>query len=529
MHRAGIVMSVAKRHAVVMTRDGEFCRIPARDGMVVGAEVSWEVREGGRGRIWRRLAVSAAAAVVALTAGFAFAGRLLPVPHAYAYVSLDINPSVSLVVDQRKRVIWDQPLNPDGQALLAKVHARNRGLSEVIAQLIDASVAGRMMPADDTILISAAPAYSDHDVDDVTTVAVTAVQAAIHHNHQASALHPSVCAIDLSRTVWQAATEAHLSPGKLAAYLVAHEEGKTLSLSDLQGQTLAKVLNSANNAKSVLRTLQSGDDAAMASLVRSLQSSGRLTVAGQSEVAHTTTHASQTGGAGDTSDSSSSHSSTHPASSDSSTPVVANTLDGGTTAGSAGTKAHRRGAAKDEQRVVRIQFGDVTLWVDLGPVAKPSTNPVRSGTGNGSSFYAVAPKAHGDKARITPTKSTASKRDELIPHHQLTRGHHHDSRMVLTDRVHRGASVEHHAAHKASGSHGWGVWHKKSRSHGEHSSSHGRGKSSSHQHGNKGKGPVHPGQPLQSVRHKALDAGSAWRSGKHDVEGVLNGVYRALR
>ncbi|WP_067923308.1 anti-sigma factor domain-containing protein [Alicyclobacillus shizuokensis] len=389
----GVVLGITRRHAIVLTRDGEFCRIPRRSGMSVGGEVSWEMHRHARNRGWQKAAVAVCTAVVFAGIGLLGAGQFWPSGRAYAYVSLDINPSVSLTVDRHTRVLRASPLNASGRSLLEHVHVDGDALGQAIAQLVTATVTGQMMSSGDTILVSAAPADSSHAVGDMASRAAAAVKSAISGNPSARRLHPRVYSLDLSHSVWKTAAAAKLSPGKLAAYLAAHKEGEPVSLSDLSGDTLARVLTTAQTSKSLLNTLENGDDAAIASLIRSLPASSAPTSAVPSRASESGTAArSGSGGA-----SSSQHGQ----------PQAAGPTDGASPQSGTGqppAQASGSSYSEDKAGFVRIEVGGVTLWVQV----QPSETPPRDDGGAASTLKQGRVKTANQPTNFQTKARTAS-------------------------------------------------------------------------------------------------------------------------
>ncbi|WP_067930781.1 anti-sigma factor domain-containing protein [Alicyclobacillus kakegawensis] len=358
----GVVLGITRRHAIVLTRDGEFCRIPRQSGMSVGGEVSWEAHRHAWTRGWQKAAVAVCAAVVFAGVGLLGAGQFWPSGRAYAYVSLDINPSVSLTVDRHTRVLRASPLNASGRSLLKHVHVDGDELGQAIGQLVTATVTGQMLSAGDTILVSAAPAESGHAVGDIASRAAAAVKSAISGNPSARRLHPRVYSLDLSHSVWKTAAAAKLSPGKLAAYLAAHKEGESVALSDLSGETLARVLTTARASKSLLSTLENGDDAAIASLIRSLPASSAP---------------ASTAPAGASTPAGAARSDSGGPSNQHGQPQAAQPKAGSSPRDASGTgepPIQAPSSSQDKAEYVRIEVGGVTLWVEVQSSSAPPSD-----------------------------------------------------------------------------------------------------------------------------------------------------------
>ncbi|OFW79071.1 MAG: hypothetical protein A2201_12210 [Alicyclobacillus sp. RIFOXYA1_FULL_53_8] len=246
MQRSGIVMTVEDQFAVVLTKDGQFCRVPFSPGMEVGRQLQW-LEDGteanrmatGRGarrlrqwHSWRRYGTAGIAASLLIAVGAWFAGStLLPMQaQAYAYVSVDINPSVSFTVDKNLKVLSAVGVNADGKALLGLVKLEGKSLSAAMTEVVTAAISQHMMPLRDSILVTAAPVRAADSVSEIETQAEHDLQDAIQTNPAARSLQPSVFSLGLSHAVWEAADEANIPPGKLAVYLVARDKGEPLHL-----------------------------------------------------------------------------------------------------------------------------------------------------------------------------------------------------------------------------------------------------------------------------------------------------------
>ncbi len=285
MRRRGIVMDLTVDSAVVLSADGEFCRLPRSADMSVGSEVSWESQDavpnrGARARrwgfsgIWYRVGIAGAAACLAIAAGAWWSVGVEHPVEAYARVSIDINPSVAMTVNSDMVVIDATGINADGQRLVSQLKLKGETLKRAVTDVLSAAAEDGMLPDADTILISAAPAQSnatvDQTVEKIATLAEQDVQSAIYSNPQVQKHHPKVYALGLSNMIWSAANQADISPGKLAAYLIATTEGQSVSLDQLQGETLISILSSSKS-KSAMQVLSSNDAAQVEKWLKQLQ------------------------------------------------------------------------------------------------------------------------------------------------------------------------------------------------------------------------------------------------------------------
>lgn len=104
-----------------------------------------------RGFARYRRALIALAACLAL----AFTGVLALLPKTATTVYLDVNPSVSLALDDREQVVRAEAINADGQALLADTDLKGVPAEEALRILVSAMVSrGYLSDAQKVILLS---------------------------------------------------------------------------------------------------------------------------------------------------------------------------------------------------------------------------------------------------------------------------------------------------------------------------------------------------------------------------------------
>lgn len=93
-------------------------------------------REQKRSRIRPARLIGAFAAMLLLTVGILHIRGLRPQEEAVAYVSIDVNPSVELVLNRQDSVIATSAYNMDGEAILQQVDVRGKPYEEAVAVLL---------------------------------------------------------------------------------------------------------------------------------------------------------------------------------------------------------------------------------------------------------------------------------------------------------------------------------------------------------------------------------------------------------
>ena len=132
--RRGVVVGIRGRHSILLTEDGSF--VEANIGTRrIGEEAFLPQRHIFAGLAWRLGAVVAAASVaIALIAQpFAYAATV-------AYVSVQINPGVSLGVSESGLVTSSAPQDKDAVAILSGLRLVGENLDAAVSSVITAAV-----------------------------------------------------------------------------------------------------------------------------------------------------------------------------------------------------------------------------------------------------------------------------------------------------------------------------------------------------------------------------------------------------
>ncbi|WDL96180.1 anti-sigma factor domain-containing protein [Alicyclobacillus sp. ALC3] len=263
--RRGVVVQIAKKHAIVLTPDGQFCRVARVKDVAVGMELSFEEEQSSferrtalhRGVQWRRWTSVVAAACLAVAVGVwaGHGGRSQPqVPTGtpYALVSLDINPSVTLGVNPRMYVQTASANDKDGKTVLSQLpHLSGESLQQAVSQIVSQALKDKLVPTKDSIVIAAAPVQQAANAQ-VSTLVATARQTVLQTLKQSGAsqgLHPSVYTVSMPQSVFTAAQQANILPGEVASYLLAQQHG--LSVSHLNATIVGQIFGNGNSILSI--------------------------------------------------------------------------------------------------------------------------------------------------------------------------------------------------------------------------------------------------------------------------------------
>lgn len=175
----------------------------------------------------RVLAAVCVMAVVLLGAG-GYAGyswMLAPV----SYVSIDVNPSVELVLNRIDRVVSTAAYNPEGEKLLDGLSLRGKTYMQAIEQIAASDVIKKYLSSDEELVLTVA---ADGKKERVLTAGVE--QSCRHIGHGSRSV-----SVDLS--VAEQAHGSGLSIGKYSAYLQLSQYDESVTVEECRHMSMTQI------------------------------------------------------------------------------------------------------------------------------------------------------------------------------------------------------------------------------------------------------------------------------------------------
>ncbi|ARI78176.1 anti-sigma-I factor RsgI family protein [Halobacillus mangrovi] len=165
--RKGIVMEQKKEYTIVMTHDGRFHRARCLQHAEVGMEVHFQALQEKQTLFqWSQIidkshfkvAIITLALLLAFFPMYSWYGS----NQAYAYVNIDINPSVELELNDKMQVLDISPKNEQAEEVLANLNGwKKRDASEVAYDMINLSREMGYVNSDNQVLIGISYIQSD--------------------------------------------------------------------------------------------------------------------------------------------------------------------------------------------------------------------------------------------------------------------------------------------------------------------------------------------------------------------------------
>ncbi|NLP15408.1 MAG: anti-sigma factor domain-containing protein [Clostridium sp.] len=246
MYSIGIVMKIKGKKSIILTETGVFEEINAREGMFLGQKIVYSQQEVIKKRRvdfnYFYPAIASIAAVFILLFSYInlFYGNA-----PFAYVDIDINPSIEFAVDNKGIILSEQPLNQEAIELMTNVTYEDKHLEDAIIDLIKKSKEHGYLKENgekDIILISVAidsrKKLNDNDYRIINELANNLRTDFIRLNQDID-----VRFVEVSTDLRKRAVESKVSMGRYFIYEKALQEGKDISLEMLASISLKDLLS----------------------------------------------------------------------------------------------------------------------------------------------------------------------------------------------------------------------------------------------------------------------------------------------
>lgn len=153
----GSILELNEKQAIVMTDNCDFVTINRQSEMFVGQQIIFNksfIRKTQKGYM-KQLSLIASVFVLIFSSIFFY--QFYTPTKVFAYIDVDINPSIEFKIDKYAKVLDIEPLNDDAQILIKQLNLVDLPIKQAIAEVVKASKQYGYISADkeNSILISA--------------------------------------------------------------------------------------------------------------------------------------------------------------------------------------------------------------------------------------------------------------------------------------------------------------------------------------------------------------------------------------
>lgn len=153
-----------------------------------------------------------------------------------AYVDIDVNPSIELVVNRFGRVIKAEPYNDDGAAILEDISVRHISYDAAVDTLIDAMVSNGYLNQDGLLSVS----VQTNDGERKSSM-LGILQSAIDNSLQEHHTNAATDVFPVSEDIRTHAHKNHMTPAMYLAISELQQLDPTVNFEDCQKHTLKEL------------------------------------------------------------------------------------------------------------------------------------------------------------------------------------------------------------------------------------------------------------------------------------------------
>jgi hypothetical protein len=249
---------------IVMTGEGRFAKIPlAQRNCQIGEEIFFTEVKPKLRKPWILTSsfIAVAAAVLLLLFNLNPGSSVVSNKQIVAYVSIDINPSVEMGIDEHNIVLEIRGLNADGVELIKDINFAGKPIDRLTEDLLQKAEKKYLSKGEGDIIISSTMGENgnvDSKVNDVvlSTKLKEVVVQHIEKVHPEQKANYQVTAFAADKEVRKAAESKGLSAGKYTIYLNAKDKGQDTTIEDLKKQSIHVI---AKNAGGIDKLIDSED------------------------------------------------------------------------------------------------------------------------------------------------------------------------------------------------------------------------------------------------------------------------------
>lgn len=185
----GIVMDVQGEKLTVLTKDGQFLQTDKNEypQYEIGQEITIQpkvlLKERTRVLSYPKPILAVASVFVLIFASFLLSFGLGN-PKAYAYVTVDINPSFEMAIDEEFKIIDIVPLNNEAESILADIsNWEKQSFTKVTSTLVKESKEEGFLNDEQTVIFSSVLVEEQEDTKVDMTQIIQEVQAEMEKAH----------------------------------------------------------------------------------------------------------------------------------------------------------------------------------------------------------------------------------------------------------------------------------------------------------------------------------------------------------
>ncbi|MGD6961498.1 anti-sigma-I factor RsgI family protein [Fictibacillus phosphorivorans] len=248
-----IIVEVNKRHVIVLAEGGEFKKIKNTNAAyMVGQEIRLPVRQENKKSIFSIFINWKTGTAVALAIFLLFFQVLAPIsgPGAYAYVGINMDPSLELKIDEEMRVLDILAYNQQGHMVLDRLNDwENEEIEHVTDLIFDTCEDLGYLKSKEEVLITTTlseeiPADKEKEIKQQVNEVMT---------ETAKKKSIEMTTIVMSSKEREQSKKMKMSPGHYAIYKAAKKSGMKITKNEISTLTIEEISEKVGPIKELLK------------------------------------------------------------------------------------------------------------------------------------------------------------------------------------------------------------------------------------------------------------------------------------
>ncbi|MED1862095.1 anti-sigma factor domain-containing protein [Fictibacillus nanhaiensis] len=248
-----IIVEVNKRHVIVLAEGGEFKKIKNTNAAyMVGQEIRLPVRQENKKSIFSIFVNWKTGTAVALAIFLLFFQVLAPVsgPGAYAYVGINMDPSLELKIDEEMRVLDILAYNQQGNMVLDQLdNWENENIDHVTDLIFETCEDLGYLKAKEEVLITTTlseeiPADKEVEIKQKVNKVMT---------EKAKQKSIDMTTVVMSSKEREQSKKMKMSPGHYAIYKAAKKSGMKITKNEISNLTIEEISEKVGPIKELLK------------------------------------------------------------------------------------------------------------------------------------------------------------------------------------------------------------------------------------------------------------------------------------
>jgi len=239
----GSILELKGSRATVLTDKCDFLVIKKSNGMFVGQQISFNKSDicTLRRRYSKYLAIAASICVI-ICSYFLYYQFYMP-SKVFAYIDVDINPSVEFTVDKNQHVIEAKPLNGDAESLLKNQKFDKLPITEAVDKLIkECEKEGFIKPETGTEILVSGSTKTDKDKDESQLSSILSdISSKVEQNNSKVAAE----CINVKPQERAEAVENNISMGRYALFNKIKADDSSITVEQAKSSGVSDIIEKA--------------------------------------------------------------------------------------------------------------------------------------------------------------------------------------------------------------------------------------------------------------------------------------------